>query len=115
MKILEENSLRWPSIIEGVLFAHRVSEHSFTKYSPFKLLYNREPVLPIDVKCKLSSTENSDPGKPFEKDIFDAVFASSNVIREEVHRQAGENINRAQKKQQRDYESRNKPSESNDV
>ena len=41
------------------------------------------------------------------------MFASYNVIREEVHRQAGENIKRAQKKQQNDYESRIKSLTSN--
>ena len=69
-----------------MLFAHRVSKHSSTKYSPFKLPYNREPALPIDVKYKLSSTENSDPNEPFGKDIVDSALGSSNVIREEVHR-----------------------------
>ena len=59
VKILEDNPRHWPYIMEGVLFAHRVSKHSSTKYSPFKLLYNREPVLPIDVKYRLSSTEIS--------------------------------------------------------
>ena len=99
----------------GSVFANRVSKHSSTKYSQFKLLYNRELVLPIDVKYKLSSTENSDPDESFDKNIFDAVSASSNVIREEVHTQAGENIKKAQKKQQHDYESRNKSSASNDI
>ena len=89
-----------------MVFAHHISKQSSSKYSPFKLLYNREPVVLIDVKYKLSSTENKDPDKPFDKDIFDAVLASSNVIREEVYRQAGENIKRVKKKQQRDYESR---------
>ena len=42
-------------------------------------------------------------------------MASSNVIIEEVHRKAGENIKMALKKQQRDYESRNKSSASNDI
>ena len=36
-------------------------------------------------------------------------------MRGEVHRQAGENIKRAQKKQQSDYESRNISSVSNDI
>ena len=84
----------------GSVFANRVSKHSTTKYSKFKLLYNREPVLPVDVKYKLSSTENSDPDEPFDKDIFDVVLASCNVIREEVDRQASENIKRAQKRTQ---------------
>ena len=43
------------------------------------------------------------------------MLVSANVIREEVQRQAGESIRRAQKKQQRNYESRNKSSLSNDI
>ena len=115
VKILEDNPRHWPYIMEGVLFAHRVSKYSSTKYSPFKLLYNREPVLPIDVKYRLSSTEISKCDEPFYQDIFDAVLASCNVIREEVHKQAGENIKRAQEKQQRDYAKRNNSSVSNDI
>ena len=40
----------WPHIIEGILFPHRVSRHSLTKYSPFMMMYNRKPVtiLPND-------------------------------------------------------------------
>ena len=110
VKVLEENPLKWPSINGGVLFTNRVSKHSSTKYSPFKLLYKRE-----EVKYKLSSTENPDPDDPFDKDIIDAVLASSNVIREEVHRQADENIKMTLKKQQRDYEGRVKSSASNDI
>ena len=73
--------MKWPSLIEGVLFAY--PKYSCTRYSPFKLQYNRQPVLPIDVKYKLS-TENWDPDEPFDKDIFD-VLASSDVIREEAY------------------------------
>ena len=65
VKILEENPLQWPSITERVIFAHCFNKHFSTNYSPFKLLYNREPVLSIDVKYNLSSTENSDPDKVF--------------------------------------------------
>ena len=43
------------------------------------------------------------------------MLGSSNVIREEVHRQVGESIKSVQKKQQRDYESPNKSSVSNEI
>ena len=43
------------------------------------------------------------------------MLASFTVIREEKHRQTGANIKRAQKKQQRDFEIRNKSSASNDI
>ena len=72
-------------------------------------------MLPIDVKYRLSSTEISKCDEPFDKDIFDAVLVSCNVIREEVHKQAGENIKRAQEKQQRDYAKRNISSVSNHI
>ena len=45
IKVCEENPLNWPYIVDGILFAHRASRHSSTKFSPFYLLYNREPIL----------------------------------------------------------------------
>ena len=53
VKILEENPKEWPNVIQGVHFAHRVSVHYSTKFSPFFLLYNRHPTLPIDIKYNL--------------------------------------------------------------
>ena len=53
VKVLEDNPEMWPQIIKGILFAHRVSRHFSTKCCPFMLMYNREPVLPIDVKHNL--------------------------------------------------------------
>ena len=38
-------------------------------------MYNRDAVLPIDVKHKLSVTDNFDDNEPFE--MFDAVLASA--------------------------------------
>ena len=54
VKVLNEKPTEWPYIIEGILFAHRVSRHSSAQYSPFYLLYNREPILPIGVKFNLA-------------------------------------------------------------
>ena len=53
VKVLEDKHEMWPHTIEGILFAHHVSRDFLTKYSPFMMLYNREPVLPIDVKHNL--------------------------------------------------------------
>ena len=32
VNVLEDNPEQWPYIIEGILFAHRVSRHSSTRY-----------------------------------------------------------------------------------
>ena len=41
VKVFDGNPCDWPNIIEGVLFAHRVSKHTSIKFSPFFLMYNR--------------------------------------------------------------------------
>ena len=53
VKVLEEKPNEWPNIIDGIIFAHRVSMHYSTKYSPFFLMYNRHPILPIDINYDL--------------------------------------------------------------
>ena len=50
IKVLQSNHTNWPYVIAGMVFAHRVTTHASTKYSPFELLYNRKAVLPIDIK-----------------------------------------------------------------
>ena len=59
-KILANNHEMWPHIIEGILFTHRASHHSSAKYYPFMMLYNREPVLPIDVKHNLDKEKEGE-------------------------------------------------------
>ena len=90
VKVIKDNPSKWPYIIEGILIAHRVSCHSSTKCSPFKLMYNRDPVLPIDVKHNLLLCgEGQDP---FDKETFDAVLSTALKIREAVTDEVAENI-----------------------
>ena len=105
VKVLEEKPKEWPSIIEGTLFARRVSVHYSTKYSPFFLMYNRHPVLLIDIKYDLiDGTANNDfESDPFDIETFQAVLNSAVSIREATHHQASRNIEKAQAKQQKDY------------
>ena len=60
LKLLVDNHEMWPHIIERILFAHRVSRYSSTKYSCFIMSYNREPVLPIHVKHNLDREQESE-------------------------------------------------------
>ena len=60
LKILGDQGERWVSCFEGVLFAHRTAKHASTGFSPFRLLYGREPKLPVDVKYEKVSTKSKD-------------------------------------------------------
>ena len=109
IKVLEENPNEWPNIIEGILFAHRVSVHYSTKFSPFYLMYNRHPTLPIDIKYDLTDPDSDNvesDGEPFDIETFRSVVDSAKSLRENVHQQAGQNIKKAQVKQQKDYNNR---------
>ena len=74
------------------------------------MLYNREPVLPIDVKHNLDREKEGEiedeNQEPFDLEYFDAVFKSATKVRTSIKDDAAENIKAAQKKQKRDYDRR---------
>ena len=75
------------------------------------LMYNREPVLPIDVNHNLNKDENKgdvDEEKPFDLNFFDAIFSSATKVQTTIVNDAADNIIAAQKKQKRDYDRRHK-------
>jgi len=64
--------------LQGALFAHRTAQHFSTGYSPFKMLYQREAILPIDVdgsskneeeKCENGMIENAFNQEEFDKTL----------------------------------------------
>lgn len=126
LKVLEENSTRWPDILQGVLFAHRSAVHSSTKYSPFYIMYQREPVLPVDV-YRMNVDEASDSSmsvanvyseyinediedQPFDNDHFCRVLDALLELRNVIHSDAKVNIDDAQSKQKHDYNRRHSAS-----
>ena len=49
LKMIDENQSDWDKYLDSVLFAYRTSKQASTKFSPFFLLYGREPVLPVEL------------------------------------------------------------------
>ena len=75
-----------------------------SNYSPFYLMYNQEPVLPVDLKYGLNFELSSSYDGPFDQDMFEAVFASANTIRVDIHEAAGRKIKKGEEKQKRDFD-----------
>jgi hypothetical protein len=46
---VDTNRQNWSKLLSLVTFAYNNSKQGTTKYSPFALLYNRNPVFPIDI------------------------------------------------------------------
>ena len=82
VKVLKEKPKEWPNIIDGILFVHRVSIHYSTKYSPFFLMYNRHPILPIDIKYDLidNNADKEPESNPYDITTFQAVLESAALI-----------------------------------
>ena len=108
VNVLNENPQEWPYIVQGVLFAHRVSRHKSTEFLLFFMSYNREPTLPIDVKYTEGAPfhPNDDEVEEFDTKMFEEVLSSKQELRNKIHDKTASNIKEAQKRQKRDYERR---------
>ena len=47
-KLVDSSHRDWDTKIPGILSAYRTAKHGSTKYSPFFILFGRDPVLPCD-------------------------------------------------------------------
>ena len=100
VNVLEEKPKEWPSIIDSIFFAHRVSIHYSTKYSPFFLMYNCYPILLIDIKYDLidNNADKEPESNPYHTTTFQAVLESVPLIREATNEKASQNMKKAQAK-----------------
>ena len=48
-KLMEDNQDTWDDYVEGTVFTINTNESTTTKYSPFFLMYGRNPRLPFEV------------------------------------------------------------------
>ena len=96
IKVLDRNLADWSYVMEGALFAHRVTTHACTRYSPFGHLYNRKAVLLTDIKYNSKDLSNLD--EPFDKEMFVRVLESASCcLRNQIHHKVEDNIKRHKK------------------
>jgi hypothetical protein len=102
------NQQDWDLHLPYCLFAYRCAEHSTTKFSPFTLLFGREPQLPIDKQWDTTDVQYMD-----EATYKDHL---SNFL-QQAWQAARENIEHSQEgyKQQYDKTARPHPFQENDL
>ncbi|KAM9977632.1 hypothetical protein ACTFIR_011502 [Dictyostelium discoideum] len=52
--VTTENYGDWPSILKGLLFCYRTTTHASSGFSPFYLLFNRQPRLLLDTSLRVN-------------------------------------------------------------
>ena len=50
VKVINAKQDDWDKHLDSVLLSYRTSVHASTKYTPFYLMYGRDPLLPIELK-----------------------------------------------------------------
>jgi hypothetical protein len=93
----------WDTFLNAALFAYRTVQNSTTKYTPFKLLYGREAVLPID----LQGNEQDDNKVPEESLQQHIGYITEDL--QNLRLNARDNIEKAQEKQRKYHDQKVKP------
>ena len=106
VKTLEESETKkCPEAIDGVLFARRTSTHFSTGFILFYMLHMREAVLPVEVSQLCAQRAETEADK-VDAETFKKKVNALNNIRKEVLNKASENIKKAQKRYEDNYENR---------
>lgn len=93
--------------LDGVLFAHRTARHNSTGFSPFKLLYGREPKLPVDVLNDQSISNKADEefDEAYVKHVSEVMIKLQMVAQDSAHAA----IKQSQQRQSNSYNEKHKP------
>ena len=89
----------WHNALDSLLFACRVTRHSSTKFTPFMLMFNRDPVIPTELK---DNQEQGNPVPPSESGpamSFKDTLEYMEDLRQKTMPQASANIKKAQASQ----------------
>ena len=83
------NQNDWDVLIPSVLFAYRTAVHNSTGFSPYKLLFGREPKQPIDFQFPITSSQRSEASP-------DHYFSALKRTLDSIQEQANQNLRTAQ-------------------
>ena len=107
---MEENT-DWLGMLPSVLFACRTTKNMSTGITPFRMVFNTDPVLPFEFKDKVDNDLCSDSDISSDLDVGDTddLFARVQSLesqRSQMFGKAKTNINKAQKHYAKNYNRR---------
>lgn len=96
-KFADEFAANWDEYIPQVLFAYRTTKHRTTKFTPYRLVYGKEAILPIDLQVLPQEIDLTNKDA-----LLDRVLKMIEVS--EIREEARQNIKKAQEKYKGRYD-----------
>ena len=86
----------WDIHLNLILFSYRATMQSSTQYSPFHMMFGREPTFPVDTEHQLPLDE-ADQCEKLTNEEISVAMDSLHSFQKEMYSTAKENITKAQK------------------
>ena len=100
-KLISDHRRDWADFVPKAVLAYNTSVHESTGFTPYRLMFGREAILPLDAVLKLETSPPQGEGQSYP----DYVVQQKKQL-EETERLARENLKRAQKTQKAYYDTK---------
>ena len=88
----QDNKSRWPEHLSPLVYAYNCTKHSTTGFSPFLLMFGREPHLPVDVALGVNSVSSGSGSYPaYIANLRDRLSVAYQKVIEESRKSAARN------------------------
>ena len=105
-KVMSDQS-DWLPMLNSVLFAIRCQTHASTGFSPFRTLYNKDPILPFQYADTLEHHQHQNENMCPDTDPVTYMISKLESQRTEIFDKAKQKITKAQEVYLRRYNDRN--------
>ena len=108
---MEENDETWDDYIEGTIFTINTNESTTTKYSPFFLMFGRNPRLPFEIEKLEQPITDPETLSQIMQDLSSEETIRERLeemsrLRDTLFPRVDENIKQAQEKQKQQFKRR---------
>ena len=100
---MEHSADDWSQYLDSALFAINTSVHSTTKYSPFLMMFGRDPLFPLEAEVKGEGEEKTDMINLVASDNVDNYLEKVFEKQDQVFKVVDERIKTSQIKQKEQY------------
>lgn len=99
--LVQEQPTAWDTVLQPFMYAYRASVQKSTTWSPYFLLFGREPRFPSDVALQRAIETRE---RPWPRDIQEWVIRQQQLLRR-ARQDARDALNKAREQQKRYYDS----------